>query len=231
MQNTVVIKIGGSILTKKELLFDFEEAKKLKEFFSSFSSTKFILTTGGGYICREYQSLIRTHGYTEYDEHYVGTIVCNLNAVVLRSVFGELAEDKVLALDSINKEEQIEFSKQFLIAGAGNPGPSSDWDACWLAIRSNAKFVITLKDTDAVYSQDPDINPNAELLSKINWSEYLSIIGNPSAHKPGGNLPVDPVAAKLAQQNGIKFYVVNGVNLSNLKMLMEGGDYTGTEIY
>ncbi len=232
MNNTFVVKVGGSVLSLKDQFFDFQEASKLKEFFTSLDSNlKFILVTGGGYISRYYQSLLEDKGYSNYDQHYIGTITCNLNAVMLRSVFGELAEDKILGLGDLNAEGNISFNKRFLIAGAGQPGPSSDWDAVWLAIRSGAKQVLTLKDIDAVYSKDPDKDPLAERLTKVSWDDYLNIIGNPNFHTPGGNLPVDPIAAKLAKENGIKFFVVKGTDLENIKSLITGNEYIGTEIF
>ncbi len=231
MENIFVVKIGGSVLSLKDKLFDFQEAQRIKEFFNSVDSNlKFVLITGGGNISREYQQLLKDNNYPEYDQHYIGTVACNMNAVMLRSVFGNLAEDKILGLGDLNSDSPIKFNKRFLIAGAGQPGPSSDWDATWLAKRLGAKQIVTLKDIDAVYSEDPDKNPNAKRLSKVDWDEYLGIIGNPEKHTPGANLPVDPIAARLAKENGITFYVVSGMDFENLKNLLTGNAFIGTEI-
>lgn len=232
MENIVVVKIGGSVLSLKDNLFNFEEADRIKNFFLSMDSKfKFILVTGGGHIAREYQELLKLKSLPEYDQHYIGTMACNMNAVMLRSIFGNFAEDKVLALSDINNDSRLNFSRRFLIAGAGNPGPSSDWDAAWLAKRSSAHFVVTLKDTDAVYSEDPDINPNATRLDKISWGEYLKIIGNKDTHIPGANLPVDPIAARFSKDNNIKFYVVSGNDFDNIKNLFNSQAFIGTEIF
>lgn len=232
MANKIVVKIGGSILSLNDNLFNFQEANRLKDFFTSFdSSTKFVLVTGGGYLAREYQQMLKESNYSVYDQHYAGTMACNMNAAMLRSVFGELAEDKVIALGDLNEDSNFEFNKQFLIVGAGQPGPSSDWDATWMAKRTGANFVVTFKDVDGVYSEDPDKNPNATRLSSITWDEYLKVIGNPTAHNPGGNLPVDPIAAGVAKENNIKFYVVSGNDFDNIKNLFNSQPYIGTEIH
>ena len=231
MEKIFVIKIGGSVLSLKDNLFNFQEALRIKEFFTSIdSSIKFVLITGGGYISREYQQMLKDNNYPEYDQHYIGTIACNLNAVMLRSVFGELAEDKILGLSDVNSNSPITFSKRFLIAGAGQPGPSSDWDATWLAKRLGTTNIVTLKDIDGVYSEDPDKNPNSTRLPNVSWEEYLKIIDNPDKHTPGANLPVDPIAARLAKENKITFYVVSGTDFENLKNLLTGNEYIGTRI-
>jgi len=232
MSKTYVIKIGGSILSLKDDTFNFEQAIKLKDFFSSvIGDNKYILITGGGFLARNYQQLLKTKNYSDYDQHYIGTVACNMNAVMLRSVFGDLAEDKILGLGDLSANTPVEVSKRFLIAGAGDPGPSSDWDATWMAKRTGANSVITLKDVDGVYSADPDKYTNAKRLDNVTWDEYIQIIGNANVHIPGGNLPVDPIAARMAKENNIKFYVVDGNDFTNLKNLLSCGEYKGTQIY
>jgi uridylate kinase len=231
MEKLFVIKIGGSVLSLENNVFDFEVAEKLKTFFLSFDdSYKFILVTGGGFVARNYQQMLKLKGYSDYDQHYIGTIACNMNAVMFRSVFQTHAHKRVIALSELSSVQPLKFNEKVLIAGAGEPGPSSDWDAVHLAIKSGATKVITIKDIDAVYSEDPDKNANATKLTSVSWNDYLKIIGNPEFHKPGGNLPVDPIASKLAMQNKIKFFVV-GNNLDNLRNLLNNEQYLGTEIY
>lgn len=229
---TIVVKIGGSVLSKESELFSFEEATKIRDFFVNTSQDfNFILVTGGGYLARSYQKLLRDYGSSEFNQHYVGTMACNINAVMLKSVFNDLAEEHILALSDLHLETPLTLKKRFLIAGGGMPGPSSDWDAAWLAKRSGSDFVITLKDIGGVFSVDPDLDPNAELLKVLTWEKYLNVIGNPSTHKPGGNLPVDPIASKFCMENHIKFFVVDGKDFSNLKDLIEGREYIGSEIH
>lgn len=233
MDNLFVIKIGGSTFsTSEEKLFDFEQANKLKETFKSLTEKgfKFILVTGGGFIARKYQKMIREAGLTDYDEHYAGTAINNLNATLLRGVFGDLAEEKIVAFSDFDKKEEIKFSKPILIAGAGHPGPSGDWDASYLAKYSNANKVISLKDIDGVYSADPDLDPTATKVENLTWDEYLNIIGNPEAHKPGGNLPVDPLASKFSKENGVSFVVLNGNDLNNFVKAISGEAFVGSTI-
>src|SRR5260221_7686938 len=227
-----VIKVGGSILSlSNDILFDFPKAKELKELLIPLSDKhKFVLITGGGYICRVYQKLLKDEGYSDYDQHYVGTCTCNLNAIMLRTVFGEEAEESVLTFNDFDSPEEIKFEKNFLLGGAAKPGPSSDWDAAFIAKRVGAKKVLSLKDIDGVYTADPKKDPSAKRLDKISWEEYMQIIGNPDAHKPGGNLPVDPLAAKFCMENGIGFFIISGNDFENIGKLLKGENYVGTVI-
>lgn len=229
----IVIKVGGSILSDSdEQLFDFDSAEKFKDLIKPFieKGDKFILTTGGGFLARKYKKLLEDRNFPEYDLHYIGTSSCNQNAIMLRAVMGELAEEKVLTFDFIIEDSELKFEKPIQIAGGGPVGPSSDWDAVKLAIRSGAKEVISMKNINGVYSGDPKKDPSAKQIKNLTWDEYLQIIGNPSNHTPGGHLPVDPLAARMAKENGISFKILNGETFSEVKKAIEGGGFDGSEI-
>ncbi len=233
MENIKVLKIGGSILSlSDEELFSFNKANEVKKILTPFieAGEKFVCVAGGGYVCRKYQKSLRDNGYSQYDEHYVGTAINNVNAIMLRAIFGESAEKEIIAFKEILSDDKIEFQKSVLIGGGGIPGVSGDWDTVRLALRTGAKEIVSIKDIDGVYSADPKKDPNAKKLNIVTWEEYMNIIGDPDEHTPGGNFPVDPVAARLAKENSIKFHIIGGKDLNNLKRLLEGDYSVGTVI-
>jgi uridylate kinase len=191
---------------------------------------KFVIVVGGGKMARKYQSMLRAGNYDDYDQHYVGTVFCVANAVMLRAVFGELAEEKVVGLNDFENLSDVSFNKSVLLAGGAKPGVSSDYDAALLASYLNTQIVISLKDVNGVYDSDPDVNPSAKKLSKLSWTEYLNIVGNKVLHTPGGSLPVDVVAANFSQSRGIKFFILNGRDLNAFNDVMLGRDFDGSEI-
>ncbi|MEP7103759.1 MAG: hypothetical protein ABI721_03560 [Candidatus Dojkabacteria bacterium] len=233
MENIIVLKVGGSTFsTSEENIFNFEEANRIKSLLQKHieKGIKFILIAGGGYLSRKYQAMLAKQNLSIYDQHYVGTASCVLNATILRGVFGDLAEEKIFALEDFDKNQPIVFSKSILIAGGGNPGPSSDWDAAYLCKHASATSVISLKDIGAVYTSDPDVNPDAKKLPKLTWSEYLNIIGNPENHKPGGSFPVDPLAAEFAKENDLNFRILSGSDFTNLEKAINGDEFDGSII-
>ena len=233
MDKVTVLKIGGSILSlSDEELFSFSKANEIKGILAQFieKGDKFICVVGGGYVCRKYQKSLKDNGYTEYDEHFVGAAINNVNALMLRAVFGELADKDLIAFKEMLSDEKIVIENSIQVGGGGIPGVSGDWDTVRLAIRSGAKEIVSVKDIDGVYTADPKKDPSATKLDKVTWDEYLNIIGNPSEHTPGGNFPVDPVAARLAKENGIKFHIISGKDLNNLKRLLDGDYSVGTVI-
>lgn len=233
MSEIVVLKVGGSFLAPDETsLFDFEQAEKLKMTLLPFinSGYRFILTVGGGKIARKYQALLRSGNYDAYDQHYVGTVLCAVNAVMLRAVLGDLAEQEVVALHDFERLKEVEFHKPILVAGGAEPGGSSDYDAALLANHFQTNVVISLKNVSGVFSADPSKDPKAEKLPKLSWDEYFGIVGNKVVHTPGDNLPVDPIAANYSKSRGIKFYILNGQDLKSLENLLHGKEFDGSEI-
>jgi uridylate kinase len=233
MNKTFVIKVGGSTLsTSIDTLFNFDQVTKIKESFMPLiqDGYKFVLVTGGGQLAREYQRMLRENNYSVYDQHYIGTCACNMNAIMLRAVFGDIAEEKIFAFGDFDDKNEVQFNKSVLVAGAGHPGPSSDWDATFLCNKVGGNAVISMKDIDGVYSADPKKDPSAQKLNKVDWNQYLEIIHNPEFQRPGGNLPVDPIASRLAQKNQIDFIILKGDDLNNFISCLKGETFSGTTI-
>ena len=227
-----IIKVGGSILSlSEENIFDFNEVNKLKDvLFEHLDKRKYLLCIGGGFVCRKYQKLLRDKGYPDKDQHEVGVATINLNAVMMKSVFGNRADDRILRYADYDSDEPIIFERDIFVTAAGSPGHSSDWNTVKLAIRSNSKKIVSLKNIDGVYTADPKKDPAATKLDKVTWDEYINIIGNPSSFEPGGNYPVDIFAAKLAKETGKVFYIVKGDNFENMMNAINGEEFIGTII-
>ena len=70
----VVIKLGGSMLSKsEELKFDFDFATRIKDVLDTFSEThQFILILGGGYLARSYQQFLKQ--YSQFFKRINGKI-------------------------------------------------------------------------------------------------------------------------------------------------------------
>lgn len=82
-------------------------------------------------------------------------------------------------------------------AGTGNPFFSTDTTAALRAAEIDAEVILLAKKVDAVYSDDPELNPNAEKYESLTHKEVLE-----------KDLKVmDSTAASLCRDNGIAIHV------------------------
>lgn len=85
-----------------------------------------------------------------------------------------------------------------------------------------------MTNVDQVYDKDPNMFPNAKPIGEISWADYRTMVGD--VWKPGMNAPFDPIASKLAQDVGVTVKILNGKNLKNLALALDGQPFVGTMI-
>lgn len=227
-----IIKVGGSILAPNvENIFEFAKAIELVKTLKPFTEDgdKFIIPMGGGNLARKINGIMKKYNLSEIEQHNAGIAVINLNAVLLRACFGNLASEKIIRYEDFESESKIDFESPIIIAAAGKPGHSSDYDAVLLAKRSGAKRIVSLKNVEGVYTADPKKNPNVKILENLTWSEYLNVIGNPTEFAPGDHFPVDYKASNLARELKIEFDIM-GSDFNNLTNFLQGKKFLGTVI-
>ncbi len=84
-----------------------------------------------------------------------------------------------------------------------------------------------MSNTDQVYDKDPRQHSDAKPLSKLSWDQMREIVGD--TWTPGLHVPFDPIAAKKAQELGIKV-VVMGSDFVNVNNYLEEKPFKGTVI-
>jgi len=220
---TVILSLGGSTIVPEEV--DIEFLKKFKALIDDFTSeNRVVIVCGGGKVCRKHQDAAKEISKISDDNlDWIGLTATRLNAELVRSIFGESAYEKVI----IDPNEIAETDKKIIIGAGWKPGFSSDMDAVLLAKQYDAKEVLNISNIDAVYSEDPKKNPNAEKFDKLSWDEFFGIIGE--EWKPGMNAPFDPIASKEAKEAGITVKILNG-ELDNIKACIEEKEFSGTTI-
>lgn len=231
---TKVIKLGGSMISKDpESLFDEKYLLDLKSVLmriNSLDQSKFFIACGGGIIMRKYRDNLMKAGVTNStDLHWVGTTVNVLNAMVVKALFQSICDEDVLKFEEYYKDDPIRIDNMVKVGGGGRPGHSGDVDAIVAAKRLGATTVYSIKNVDGVYSADPKKDPSAKRVNKLNWSEYLDIIGNPSSHTPGANFPIDPIASAMAKEAGMSFVILGG-DLVNFENALAGKPFIGTTV-
>ena len=220
-----VISLGGSLINPGEVNVIF--LKKFKALLESEikKGCRFILVTGGGKLCRDYQSALSKiiKPKTE-DLDWLGVHSTRFHANFLSVLFGKLAKNEIFT----DPTKKINLTKPITLAAGWKPGWSTDYDAVLLARNYGADTVINLTDVDYAYTKNPKKFPDAVKIEHISWTDFRKIVGN--VWNPGINVPFDPVASKLALHQKLKVIIANGQNLSNLKNILEGKKFIGTEI-
>ena len=226
MSKTLVMSLGGSLIAPDKI--DTTFLKKFRQVILNYvkRGNRVILITGGGNTCRNYQKAA-TQVYlkaTNEDLDWIGISSTKLNAELVRSIFGDLAYEKVLG----NPARKVKTSKKVVIGAGYAPGSSSDKDAVILAKTYGAKTVINLSNITYVYDKDPSKFSDAKPQKEMRWKEFLKLVGNKWV--PGAHVPFDPVASRLAAERKMKLVVMKGSDLTNLSNFLSEKGFKGTVV-
>src|SRR3989344_2183049 len=195
MQETIIISLGGSLIVPDQIDVDFLRDFKALILGHVKEGKKFVIITGGGKINNRYNAAAKALGEpSDEDLDWIGIAALKLNAELLRVIFAEYANKKVV--DNFSKA--FTFEKSIVIGAAYEPGKSSDWDAVECTKTIGAKKIINLSNTDYVYDSDPKINPEAKKIEKISWPAYREII--PKEWTSCLNSPFDPIASRSEER-------------------------------
>lgn len=160
---------------------------------------------------------------------YVGMLATVMNALVLQEAIEALGvparvqtaiEMREIAEPYIRRKAVSELERGNIVifgAGTGNPFFSTDTTAALRSAEINADVILLAKKIDAVYSDDPELNPVAERYTSLTHQEVLE-----------KNLKVmDGTAASLCRDNNIPIHVFALSEHGNI-MKAVCGDKIGT---
>lgn len=220
----VVITLGGSIIYPETI--DVAFLKKFKTGICPFFHThQFVIVIGGGYIARYFQNAAsRVASVSNEDKDWIGIHATRLNAHLLRTIFRDVADPVVF-------DEQGKFKKlnyPLTIASGWRPGWSTDYVAAAIAHDLGIKEFVVAGKPSHVYDKDPSAHKHSMPLDRLRWSRYRSMI--PKTWIPGSHFPIDPIAAKLADQKKLKGIVVDGRDIQNFIKLLNGKEFRGTVV-
>lgn len=119
------------------------------------------------------------------------------------------------ALDYLDDNKVVIFG-----GGTGSPFFSTDTTAALRAAEMNAEVILLAKNIDAVYSEDPNVNPDAERYEELT---YMDIVEKELR-------VMDLTAATLCKDNDIQLYVFAMAEDGNL-MKVINGENVGTLIH
>ena len=110
---TLILSLGGSVIVPDSVDINF--LKNFKSLILSYIGLgfHFVIVCGGGKVCRDYQAAAcNISPLSKVDLDWLGIAATKLNAELVRSIFGELAYEKVVN----NPKKKINTDKQIIIA-------------------------------------------------------------------------------------------------------------------
>lgn len=222
----VVMSLGGSIIAPQsgvDVRFLQEFRKLILERVKK--GTRFVIICGGGATARQYQQAAKEiTTLTRDDLDWIGIHATRLNGHLLRTIFREHADAKVIK----DPTRPFHWKQPIVIAAGWKPGASTDYDAVLMARKFKSAVVVNLSNIKTLYDKDPKKFSDATPIYNINWKEFRKIVG--SEWDPGANLPFDPVASKLAEKMKLRVILADGKDLPNLRLILSGKKFVGTEI-
>jgi uridylate kinase len=226
----IILKISGEALAGDNKFGLDEEmlgrvARQVKEIHDI--GVQVAIVVGGGNFWRGRTSKSMDRATADY----MGMLATVINAMALQDSFEaigiptrvqtaiemkEVAEPYIRrrAISQLNNNEVVIFG-----AGTGNPFFSTDTTAALRAAEIEADVILLAKNVDAVYSDDPQTNPDAIRYTELSHREVLE-----------KDLKVmDATAASLCRDNSIPIHVFAVSEEGNiLKAIM--GEKIGTII-
>lgn len=225
----VVISLGGSLVVPDDIdtqflrQFDGYIRRKIEED----QTCQFFIIVGGGATARRYRDAgqaVVGHELPLDDMDWLGVHATRLNGHLIRTIFKDIAHPVM-----IDKYDVIYKATEPVVVGAGwKPGWSTDYDAVLTCENYHVDTMINLSNVAQVYSADPKQDPNARPIGKMKWPEMRALVGD--TWEPGMHAPFDPVAAKLAEELGVKVLIVKGGDFENLDRAISGAEFFGTTI-
>lgn len=219
----VLLKISGEALAGEQKFGICDEvtdvvARQIKEV--SDLGVEIAIVVGGGNFWRGRSS----ENMDRATADYMGMLATVMNSLALQSALlnigvkarvqtaiemREIAEPyaRMKAISRLEHKDVVIFG-----GGTGSPFFSTDTTAALRAAEMNAEVILLAKNVDAVYSDDPDTNPDAKKFTHLTLKEVLDM-----------DLKVmDSTAAALCRENNISIHVFGLAGEGNIMKAVLG---------
>ncbi len=221
----IVVSIGGSILIPGEgdSSYIVELSKMLR---SAAPGRAMMVVCGGGRISRYYSETGRALGGSVEQLDTMGIMITRVNAALLRIALGDVAVEG--APDTVEDAAALCTEGKVMVMGGTVPGHTTDAVATMLAREVGASKVINATAVDAVYSEDPKVNPDAQRFRELSISRLAELVY--SQHDAGRSSVFDPKGVGIAAEEGISIIIVSGRDLNDLESAILGRPVKGTVV-
>jgi len=222
---TIVLSLGGSVLIRDSEPDTTYIRALAKVLIGISSKTKLYIVTGGGKVARSYIKSGRDLGADETLLDEMGIDVTRLNARLLITALG----DRAFHAPPKNYDEALQAGKShaIVVMGGVSPGITTDAVSALLAERVRAKRLVNATSVDGAYTSDPKKDSSATRIPRMSHVELIELVGK-SPSRAGPNNVFDAVGAGVLERSKIELAIVDGKDLANLILALEGRKFKGT---
>jgi uridylate kinase len=228
----ILLKLGGEALAGPSGYgIDPQAAREVADKIKAVKDhgVEIAIVIGAGNIWRGRDGL--AHGMDRATADHMGMIATVMNALALRDALERIGittrvqtaiEMKAVAELYIRGRAIRHLEKGRVVilgAGTGNPFFSTDTAAALRAMEIGAQVLIKATKVDAVYAEDPAINPQAKRFSRLSYIDALNLrVG-----------VLDSTAISLCMDNHLPIVVVNRWEPRSIERVVLGEE-VGTTI-
>ena len=226
----IIISVSGSLIVPNGGIAEGYLAKLnkfIRKQLTDDPKRQFFLVIGGGSVARHYIEAGREvlkHELSAEDLDWLGIHATRMNAHLVRTIFRDIAHPSI-----INDYDIIRKAQESVVVAAGwKPGWSTDYCAILLCDDYGENKVLNLTNIKQLYDKDPNVYPDARAIDRISWEDFRKLVRE--KWTPGMHAPFDPIAAKKAQDLGIKAIIMSGTDFENMEKYFKGEEFVGTVI-
>ncbi len=222
----IVLSLGGSLIVPEKIDPAWiEDFKKTLE--RNYKDYRFIIVCGGGFIAREYISILSFEHKSAKEQSLAGIMATRMNARLMMQFFGKEANHELPF--SLKQVKNMTSKNKVVFCGALRyaPNQTSDSTAAKIAKYLKTDFV-NLTNIDGLYTDNPKTNKKAKFIPEISWKEFEKR-AKEIKYKPGQHFVLDQRAAEIIRKNKIKTYIL-GKNNHNIDNFLKNKNFRGTSI-
>lgn len=221
--NTVV-KIGGSLLfNNKNQIYSQKIIEFCKIIKNNDNNTPTAIIVGGGIIAREYIDFVREHSENEALCDLFGIEISRINAKLFISYLDDLAYPIVPT--NYKELALAKESNKIIVMGGLQPGQSTTSVALEVAEFLKAKRIVILTDVEGIYTKDPHIYEDTELIESLSYTQLTDLIlkGAGSKQSAAGEYRIfDPVSLQILKRSKLKAFIGSGAHLEKFAQFWQG---------
>ncbi|MCE7741152.1 MAG: UMP kinase [Candidatus Heimdallarchaeota archaeon] len=217
----IVIKFGGSVLYKENMILNVERIQEIVETITQLHEDgyKVAVVVGGGKLARVIIQASDVLGHAATFKDILAVESTRIHALLIIASLHNKAY--LLVPRSFEEVGKALSSGKIVVTGGLQPGQSTSAVAALVAEYWDADLLINLTNVDKVFDKDPNKYPDAKELDKVTPEELLEIISK-QEEEPGKYALFDRVGCEIIKRSRLKVVFANGQDPSNIFKAIKG---------